>query len=326
MPFKDVLGQDEPIGFLKTALRRSRVAHAYLFVGPQGVGKARAAQAFAELLLCPEAQAEEACGVCASCLKVCSGQHPDVQRVFPEDGVIKIDAVREACRSLSLRGFESPKKVLIVDGAQYLNGPSANALLKTLEEPVGHAVILLIADSLKSVLPTIVSRCQRVMFRALTVKAIVSVLTAEHGVGLTEALYLAQMAQGSLGRALSYRQENLVARRDVLLSEMVHAKGDLRHVAQGEGKDRREKQEHAVQTLDILASWYRDVLVSKFLSDADFLINTDRREDVLGAGAKESVAMLERKIVAVAQATADIEQNANINLSLAKLKAELWKT
>ena len=326
MSFKEILGQKEPIDFLKCVVRRNRVAHAYIFAGPPGVGKAMAARGFAELLLCQEPREDEPCGVCASCGKIKTFQHADVQWLSPEDWVIKIDAVREACRSLSLKGFESLKKILVVDGAQNLNGPSANALLKTLEEPSGHAVIILIADSLRSVIPTIASRCQRVMFRSLSVDMIAAVLTGKHHLSRQEALYLAQMAEGSLGRALRYHEEGLLSRRDNLICDLAGSASASRQLAHVPGRERREKQVYIVETLNILASWYRDILVSKFSPDPGLLVNADKRADIKAFGERLTPQILERKLAAVAETAAELDFNANINLLLAKLRLSINPT
>jgi DNA polymerase-3 subunit delta' len=324
--FKEIKGQKEPLDFLRAAVRSNRVAHAYLFSGPEGVGKATAARALAALWLCQESAGDEPCGVCASCGKIRSGSHADVQWLCPEDGVIKIDAVRDACRSLSLKGFESLKKVLIVDGAQYLNGPSANAMLKTLEEPSGQAVIILITDSLKSVLPTIASRCQRVIFRALGVDLIAAALMERCGLSRQESMICAQMSQGSLGCAVRYHEGGLIARRDSLIRDLMSLADPSKRFLLPPGRDRHEKQAYLTQALRILASWYRDILVAKYSDDPRLLVNADRRDDILVIGDRMSAQALERKLSALAQAAEEFEQNANINLSLTKLKAELWKT
>ena len=127
MSFKEVIGQQSAVAFLKSAYKQGRIAHAYVFAGPSGVGKTNAAINFAKLLLCQGPKQEEPCDGCASCLKAAAGNHPDIQWVLPDGQFIKIDAVREACRRLSLKGFESSRKVLIVSGAQHLNDESSNA-------------------------------------------------------------------------------------------------------------------------------------------------------------------------------------------------------
>ena len=106
MSFKDVVGQESAIVFLKAAFRSGRIAHAYVFVGPEGIGKRKAALNFAKLLLCENPLGQEPCESCVPCLKAGGSNHPDIQEVLTEGQFIKIDTIRESCRSLSLRGFE----------------------------------------------------------------------------------------------------------------------------------------------------------------------------------------------------------------------------
>lgn len=177
MSFKEVIGQENAVSLLKVAYRHNRIAHAYLFVGAEGIGKKKAALNFAKLLVCEDPKGEEPCDRCPSCLKGDAFNHPDIQMVSPEGQFIKIDAIREARRRLSLVGFESARKCLLIYDAQYLNDESSNALLKTLEEPTPNTVILLVADSIRSILPTIASRCQRIIFSPLSEKVIESILS-----------------------------------------------------------------------------------------------------------------------------------------------------
>ncbi|HQP91953.1 MAG TPA: DNA polymerase III subunit delta', partial [Candidatus Omnitrophota bacterium] len=168
MSFKEIIGQDGAVTFLKKAYSSQRLAHAYIFVGPDGVGKRTTALKFAQLLVCEDRdKKDEPCQKCPACVKAANLSHPDIQWVNAEGQFVKIDAVRQASRRLSLKGFESQYKVLIVPEAQCLNDESSNALLKTLEEPSTDTVIILIAPTLKKLLPTITSRCQRVVFSAL---------------------------------------------------------------------------------------------------------------------------------------------------------------
>lgn len=154
-------GQENAKEYFRRALERGRISHAYLFVGPQGAGKGLFARELAKLLFC---EAGEPCGLCPSCASIEHGNHPSVYVYGPAPGkqIIDIDTVRE----LSERTHYRTSKVLvsILERADLLNEPAANALLKTLEEPLGDAVLILTARSEGSLLPTIVSRCHRILF------------------------------------------------------------------------------------------------------------------------------------------------------------------
>jgi hypothetical protein len=154
-------GREGPKEYFRRAIERGRLSHAYLFVGPQGSGKSIFARELAKAFFC---ETGEPCGVCPSCLGIEHGNHPSVNVYGPAPGkqIVDIDTVRE----LSEQTHYRTKKVLvsILERADLLNEPAANALLKTLEEPPGDAVLILTARSAGSMLPTIVSRCHRVLF------------------------------------------------------------------------------------------------------------------------------------------------------------------
>jgi DNA polymerase-3 subunit delta' len=165
MSFNDIIGHDRPVQVLKRALAGGTVAHAYLFSGDEGIGKRMTARALAAAVNCLERGPEGGCGTCPSCRKVAAGSHPDVHLLAPDGAEIKIDQIREVQSDLSLCPFEGAKKVLIVDGAETMNDASSNALLKTLEEPPGETVIILVTSRPQGLLPTIRSRCQEVVSR-----------------------------------------------------------------------------------------------------------------------------------------------------------------
>ena len=160
------------------------VSHAYLFVGPPGAGKKSAARAFACALFCDDG----GCGTCGACARVKRGTHPDVHVDQPEGAAGYLgEQVREIIHDVSLSPIEGPRKLYIMEGADVFNETAANALLKTLEEPPGDVVFVLLAHSLEPVPPTIVSRCQIVRFRRLPPSEAVALLSSQTGAEADEA-------------------------------------------------------------------------------------------------------------------------------------------
>ncbi|MBI5379257.1 MAG: DNA polymerase III subunit delta' [Nitrospirae bacterium] len=242
-----ILGQAEAVGFLERSLASGRVAHAYLFQGPEGVGKRTTALLFARTLLCEDPEAL-GCGVCHACRRVAAGTHPDLLALLsPEEaesepfkirpwGIpvgastaaeggsgarererrlrreIGIDQVRAAQRMLSFLPHEGKRKVLIVEGAEQISRPAANAFLKTLEEPPGEAVILLLSVQPASLLPTIVSRCLTVRFRPLADTVVAQILAALAAMPPEQAARLAPLAEGRVGLALRLAEEEALER------------------------------------------------------------------------------------------------------------------
>ncbi len=323
MSFKDVVGQESAVAFLKAAFSSGRVAHAYVFVGPEGIGKRKAALNFAKLLLCESPLGQEPCESCVPCLKAGASNHPDIQEVLTEGQFIKIDTIREACRRLSLRGFESSFKILIITQAGALNDESSNALLKTLEEPTANTVIILIADTLRSVLPTIASRCQRVVFSSLKQEVIESILIKQWGAPPEAATYSSLMSEGSLGSALKFHEDRPVFNEERSDNNALDRNCGLDKLLDLSSKERQDRQENIQEALFVLSSWFRDLLLAK--TESRSFINVDKKDDIMRDARSFSFSELEERLVSIADAARDLRRNANARIALTKLRVELWK-
>ena len=205
----DLIGQDKVAAFLRTASSAGRVSHAYLFVGPPGSGKKTAARSFACALFCDDA----GCGGCPTCYRIRRGFHPDVHIISPQGTAsYLVPQVREIIHDTNLAPIEGALKVYIVEDADAFNDASANALLKTLEEPPEDVVIVLLAHSLDAMLPTIASRCQIVRFRRLPPDLAVHLLAEQTGADRDEAMAALAAAGGVVTRARDFLESPL--RRD----------------------------------------------------------------------------------------------------------------
>src|ERR671925_430637 len=162
MGFAEIIGHHRQIQTLRLALAKRRLHHAYLFIGPEGVGKRTLALALAKAIHCSE-MADDFCGRCVNCARVQDGNHSDVRFIEPLSGKkeISIQQIREIEKQLNFRSFSGGKKIAILDPATLLNLSSQNALLKTLEEPPQDSLLILIACNAGALLPTIRSRCLR---------------------------------------------------------------------------------------------------------------------------------------------------------------------
>ena len=167
MSFEKIAAQETAVQALRGAIRKDRVPHALLFTGPVGAGQREAALEFAKALLCSEPKENGGCDVCQDCRMVQSGIHPDFVVVEPAEEnkrVIKVEPIRELIARAGLGAFRSKRKVFVIDPAEAMNEISQNALLKTLEEPPGNSVLVLITHSPESLLATIRSRVQALNF------------------------------------------------------------------------------------------------------------------------------------------------------------------
>jgi DNA polymerase-3 subunit delta' len=230
VPWHSLKGHDRIIDDLRHSLARGRFPHAFLFVGPEGVGKRAFALTLAQALLC-ERNPEEAldpCGSCPSCLHVTAGTHPDVLQVErPEEKHdLPIQAIRQLCLDLGLKPMRGARRVAIVDDADDLNDEASNAFLKTLEEPPSGSVLILLGTSPEAQLDTIVSRCRVVRFDPLPESELAELLVAQ-GVApdTAAAARLARLAEGSVSRARGLADPELSQFRRGLIDALADSAG-----------------------------------------------------------------------------------------------------
>ena len=310
MPFSSIIGHDRQIDILKRALANNALAHAYLFSGEQGIGKRLTAYALAAALNCEAPGDGGGCGVCPACRKVSGGIHPDVRIVMPESrdeqllatlsskeaekasDEIKIDQIRRAQDSISLKPSEGRKKVLIVDGAETMNEASQNAFLKTLEEPPGDSLIILITSMPQSLLPTIRSRCQALAFQPLPRQILAGVIREKRGLSDDDAWFAAALSRGSIGIALAMDVQEEKAERERFLALREGLAGmrddEILTLADGIAKDR----DGFGRIIDIGIERLRDRLVLDETGDERLLVfagAADRVEGPAGRVARERV-------------------------------------
>jgi DNA polymerase-3 subunit delta' len=200
-----ILGQDHVVAMLRQGLQKNRLHHALLFVGPEGVGKRSTANALAAGLLC-ERHGEDACGGCAACIQVAAGSHPDLRRegLFYDDkkGGFRdhtlIDQVRSVQLFLGGQALGGGSKIAIFEEAQSLTEDAQNALLKTLEEPSRGSVLILVCHNASRLLPTVLSRCQRVAFAPLQPATVETILRDRLRVSADDAHFLSVYSEGSV--------------------------------------------------------------------------------------------------------------------------------
>lgn len=212
MLFSEILGQNKALTLLGRAVTSGRLAHAYLFAGPDGVGKTSTAYALAELLLCRHPDGLKPCGTCPGCLKFRSGNHPDLLTIRPDGAAIKIDQIRKLKKSLSFAPFESRQRVIVIEEVQTMRREAGNSLLKILEEPPPDNLMILIGSTSGGLLDTIVSRCQVIPFAPLPLALAAQVISGKRPeLDPEHCLPLAELSDGCPGQALTLDSEGVLA-------------------------------------------------------------------------------------------------------------------
>ncbi|MHB8420866.1 MAG: DNA polymerase III subunit delta' [Myxococcales bacterium] len=330
MPLSDIEGRPRTLRQLRAAIGSGRIHHAYLFAGPPGVGKERAAVRFAQALNC-EAD-PDGCGACVSCRLIERGTHPDVITLAPErtgeggpeegSREIRVDQVRVLCGTLQLAPVRARQKVAVLLSADRMNAAGQNALLKTLEEPPPQTTLVLVTDADERLLPTIRSRCLRIAFGSMPVEVLARKLAAE-GMVPEEARLRASLARGSaegarrFDEAALHRREELCRQlQRILASRGTGAEGagailEALDLAEVRGADR----DRALESLRHSAWYLRDALLVQGGGDAE-VVNFDRLGELREAAARLRPAELLDGLEAVRTAIAAIEGNGAPRLQL----------
>lgn len=272
MSWSKIVGHENWVGAFRTIVRGGRLGHAYLFVGPEGIGKKLFAIEMARALLCenpPETAPLTACGVCPSCHLVDAGTHPDLFRVgkAEEANVVQIEILRELCANFGLKSARGRGKVAIIDDADDLNDEAANCFLKTLEEPPPGSVLILIGTSVDRQLPTIRSRCQTIRFAPLSADRLTRILEESDLPDRSLIPRLVRLAEGSPGQAKRLADPELWAFRTRLLSALAKSRFDSVAVAkefvefvEDAGKETVLHRARARRTLRLVMAGLRDAI------------------------------------------------------------------
>ena len=347
MSFSDIRDQQVPIRLLRNAIERNRIPNGLLLWGPSGVVKHLAALQMAKAVNCA-APGADPCDACLSCRKVDSGNHPDLFTVSPvkKSRIIDVAAIDSILEMASLRPYEGGWRVFLILEAERMRPPAQNHLLKTLEEPPGQALFILVSEQPQLLMPTIRSRCQAIRFGGLRPQTVKELLVRDRALDEEEADAIAAISQGQMSRAFdlidSDRREivfDIIGRLNdgedplslseefakYLSAQSAGIAATVKESSPSMPSDEMSRQDMEqiqeeqaavagalssraiMELLYLMESWYRDQLVYQATGDADRVLNRDQ----LSGLARADVSRPEEKIGAIAKARTYLERFLN---------------
>lgn len=312
-----LLGHEWAVELLQGHLTNQRARHAYLITGPQGIGRRTLAIRLAQALNCTElVEPASPCGKCRACRLIEKMQHPDLSVIQAEEAgrTLKVDQIRELQRTLSLAPYEAKFKIALLLRFEEANPNAANALLKTLEEPPPHVILLLTASDAEALLPTIISRCELIRLRPLSIEQVATGLQSRWGVPTDQANLLAHISGGRSGYALnlSKNPKALVQRQnhlDDLISLLPATRVERFSYAEEIAKDKATLQ----CTLQTWLTFWRDVMLMNAGSSIP-LTNIDRQEEILALSNQLDLSTIQEIVNKLEYSLNQIEKYINARL------------
>lgn len=318
--FKEIVGHNQIIEYIENACSSGMVSHAYILNGERGSGKRLLADFFAMALQCEERDEDgSACGKCRSCRQAMSGNQPDIVHTTHEKpSTISVEEIRtQVNNDIMIRPYASRYKVYIIGEADKMSVQAQNALLKTIEEPPEYAVILLLTENAQALLPTIRSRCVVLKLRNIRDQLVKKYLLEHMEISEDRADICVAFAQGNLGKAIS-----LATSED--FNEMKEATVHLlRNIDEMETEGLIEAVKKCTEFkmdindyLDMIAVWYRDVLIYKATLSVDRVVFSDQLKYIKQRASKSSYEGIGTILNAIEKAKARLKANVNFELTM----------
>src|SRR5579859_1738579 len=326
----NITGHEHAIDLLRRTLAAQQVRHAYLFTGPDHIGKTLLALRFAQALLCtegpdPTVAPQEPCNMCLSCRKILHGNHPDQHIISrsPDKQFILIEQIRELQSESARKTLEGRRNIFIIEDAHEMNPAAANCLLKTLEEPESDVILLLTTSDPGLLLPTILSRVQQITMHLITATQIKTALEKQWEVNQDEATLIAALAAGRMGWAVqAVEDEDLLNERksqlDTLAKLPTAGKVQRFEIAQRLSAE----PEKIRSVLELWLLWWRDMVLAAH-NCLDLTVNVDMRAILSQQAMKVGVSEAERTVHAILGTLEALDQNVNSRAALEVLMLDI---
>lgn len=308
MYFEKIKGQNFAKKYLSNSIKSNMISHAYMFEGPNGVGKNTMARELAAILLEMENLFNS----------------PDYIEIKPDGNSIKIAQIRKLQSDILVKPYKS-YKIYVIDEAQKMTVEAQNALLKTLEEPPKYAIIILITDNKESLLDTIKSRCEIIKFTPIPMREVANYLTMS-GVDEKRASLLANFSRGSMKKAieLSESEDFHLMREEVQKYVETFLGGNLIEIMDIQSSIEKYKDQ-ITNVLDLLINYFRDIMMVKENVDNSMIINLDRLVFIKNMSNKTTYSQLSKIIDIIEETKNKLRSNCNFNISIQVMTLNIYE-
>ncbi len=307
---------------LKKDVQSNTLRQGYIFEGSEGIGKKTAARLFSKMALCTGH--EKPCNVCHSCAMLDAGSHPDV--FYIDASPVKIDHIRDLNSELFVKPFVSKKKIFVIEHADEMNIPAQNAFLKSFEEPPDYAVIILVTQSAKRLLPTILSRGTKIPFSPFSEDKIREFVEKKYSITGEKSEFLAKYSSGIVGRAIKVcEDEEFYNVRHEMIMAISRLSGDrisIPECVKAFGATSRRTPEKCDLYFDVFMGFFRDVSVAK---NGGRIINSDYKDIIDAFAAKVRGKSARRVIEIAAKVKSEINPSMKYDLWITNMLINCWE-
>lgn len=323
--FEDIIGQEQIKEHLQNALSTGKVSHAYIINGEKFAGKEFIAKVFAMALQCQAGEVNP-CQECHACKQALSDNQPDIIKVTHEKpNAISVDDIRAQINNdVAIKPYSSPYKIYIMNEAEKMTVQAQNAILKTLEEPPEYAVILLLTSNVNSLLPTILSRCVVLNMKPVSDSLVRKYLMEQMQIPDYKAEVCVAFARGNIGKArLLASSEDFENVKGEAVSLLKYIQDMELHEIIAAIKKINDYKLEINDYLDIIAIWYRDVLLFKATNDVNHLVFREEIQTLRNIARRSSYEGIESVIEALQKAKKRLDANVNFELTMELLMLEI---
>lgn len=316
MSFNLVIGHNKEIEYLKTVIKNNKLPHAIMLEGAEGIGKNTLGKTLAQAIFC-DSENGDACGVCRNCIKMTHDNHPDFLLVEPDGTQIKNAQIEAFQEFVNIKPYDASYKVIVIKDADKMNASSQNRILKTLEEPPAHVIIIMLTTNSESLLPTVLSRVLIIKLSGIHQSLVIDYLNENYDIAAEEALMIAKLSEGSIGKANEYMTSetfNGIREHTQIILQSINAKE--RSKLLGELSYLSSEKENIHKILDYMILWYRDILLFKQAKAKQLLVHSQSIEFIKKITRNLSLKKIIQNIEVIETTKKKLRQHAHFDLTM----------